>query len=161
MRCYLKHLIRMSNLKKYKDFFANEITFFGGIPFSIVLFFLVFLLGYKEFSYYLLLSLILGTVITIMIRSVHHKDRPKKMPYINYFEKIYSSSFPSMHIIRTSIYVTLFTLYFGGIYFFTLFAIIHMGVFWSRYYLKKHYLDDLIFGTFFGIVISLLINFIA
>lgn len=160
-KCYQLHLIRMSRLEKYTKILAEEVTHLGGIFFSGILFLLVFLLGYREFSFYLLLALVIGTAMTFTIRTFYHKDRPKRMTYLNFFERIYSSSFPSMHVIRTGIYVTLFTLYFESIYFFIIFLGVHILVFWSRYYLKKHHLDDLIFGTFFGIAIPLLITYIA
>lgn len=138
----------------------EEATFFGGLGFYAFLIILFFVIGKTNYSIKLFLSLIIIYFLTFIIRLFYFKSRPKKEEYRNFLEKIDASSFPSVHAARAtflcffSILVLNLTLYVNILIFVLFFLVLY-----SRIYLKKHYLIDVIGGVILGIIslISLII----
>ena len=135
----------------------EEATFFGGS------FFFLFLAAFMLFTGDILLSLrlaalyILSFGLTVAIRTFYFRERPKKESYRNFFEKLDSSSFPSLHSMRVSGIFLLFHSYYGNLFISTLFLGVAFAVFSSRYYLKKHYISDILAGAVLGLAVASLI----
>lgn len=116
-------------------------------------------------NYILSLKLAIGLVVSylcgFLIRSIYYKPRPDKQKYSNWLEKIDSSSFPSMHSTRIMI-LSLFLVFFysQNIFLISFFFFVVLGVGFSRYYMKRHYLTDIIAGYVLGVLIYLLVEFL-
>ncbi len=139
----------------------EEITFLGGVLFYIL--FSVLFLFQKEYDFFLtlIMGLIIIYLVSLIIRIFYFKPRPKKREYKNFIEKIDASSFPSIHAARaTFIFLFLLMNFLKSFYLIFLVLILTLLVFYSRIYLKKHYLIDVLGGILLGIfslVISLFI----
>jgi len=133
----------------------EEITTLGGLMFySLFLFWFLF-----KGEYFLFIILILGQIIiylgTLIFRLVYFKHRPEKIKYKSFLEKVDASSFPSIHAARVT-FLSIFLIWFivNDILLIGLIAILAILVFYSRIYLKKHDIVDIIGGILLGIVVS-------
>jgi len=135
-----------------------DLTFFGGLVFYTFLIFLFLSIKNYNLSIKLFIGLFSAYVIVIFIRLIYHKERPKKQNYSNFIEKIDSSSFPSLHALRISIIFFLVFNSYQNILIFLLFFGLLLVVSFSRYFLKKHFIIDILAGLFIGFLIFLLIN---
>lgn len=134
----------------------EELTFFGGIAFYLFLS-LVFLIR-KEINYFLVFTsvLIMIYLITIIIRTFYFKPRPKKIKYRNFISKIDASSFPSIHAARiTFISIFCIILIIESLFLKILLLALTLSIFYSRIYLKKHDLVDILAGIILGSILSL------
>jgi undecaprenyl-diphosphatase len=135
----------------------KEASFFGGLFFYIFLSAFVFALGERLLFLQLALSFILTYSATLLIRFFYYKERPIKEKYTNFIERLESSSFPSLHSMRVSAMFVIFHFYFNNFWISTLFLTLAIAVFASRYSLKKHFLEDIMAGAIFGVVIAFLV----
>jgi len=142
-------------LNKIVRWLMCEMTFFGGLPFFLLVIALFYLLGEESTALTFSLGLILLHLTTITIRLFYFKRRPKRMPYRNIAEKINASSFPSLHTGRA--FFTSFVLLSLDLVVGLLFLMIAVIVGLSRLYLRKHYLIDVIGGAVMGIVLAILL----
>ena len=97
--------------------------------------------------FFMLVCLFIIEIIWGAIKYFFFKPRPKPMKYSNWYEKILAGSFPSLHSART------FTLFlFALIFVKNYVVVVWFFLFWvlisySRIYLKKHYLKDILGGA--------------
>lgn len=138
----------------FKDRFWHDITCFGSGWFYLFVTIFVGLTGEGFLSIRLLIGVILCYLITVIIRTLHPKDRPVKQKYKNAIEKFDSSSFPSMHSIDASMLFFFFSFHYQNIFISGLFLIMAILVFTSRYVLKKHYPIDITAGAIIGALIA-------
>jgi membrane-associated phospholipid phosphatase len=131
--------------------FFEEITFLGGLFFYIFLIVLFLILGKEDYALKLFLSLLVIYFLTLVIRIFYFKPRPEKMKYSNFIEKIDASSFPSVHSARTTFLVlfSFFSFFLNSVYL-ILVLILWFLVLYSRVYLKKHDITDLLGGIILG-----------
>ncbi len=131
----------------------EELTFLGGILFSLIIF--LFFLIKKQFfySFVLFTGLFLIYFLTFVIRIFYFKNRPKKVRYSNFLEKIDASSFPSVHAARATFLFLFFLTYFikSLLITFLLLSLCFL-VYYSRIFLKKHDYIDVLAGILLGIV---------
>ena len=132
----------------------REISGFGGNPIYIVVM-LSFLLTnhFTEFTY-LFIAIIFAYTIVMAIRFTYWKKRPDyKTKPKNIWEKFDESSFPSMHVIRAVMLAVVISFFFSSliITLITIATVLLVG--WSRIYLNRHYLRDVIISTPIGLVI--------
>jgi membrane-associated phospholipid phosphatase len=139
-------------IKWFFDKVFEEFTFLGGILFYGLVC-LWFLFG-EKYDYFIMLfaGAILIYVVAFLIRLFYFKNRPKKMKYRGFIEKIDASSFPSVHAAR----ITLLFVFFKDLILISLSFMILVMVLSSRIYLKKHYFSDLLGGIFLGLFTSLI-----
>ena len=130
----------------------KDISALGALPFYLFLSFFVLLLGEIKLFVWLMAGLFLSYFITAIIRIIYHKDRPKKIDYKNFLEKIDASSFPSLHSWKIIMLSTLTGFYYRSVYLTVLLLFLSFLFLFSRYYLKKHYIIDIIFGGLFGLI---------
>jgi len=151
-------------MKLAKKFF-EEVTFFGGIVFYLFLIFLLYITGKPDYSIKLSLVFIFALIIiyslTFVIRLFYFKQRPEKIKYSNFIEKIDASSFPSVHAARITFLALFFMFSFTMNYLYIpVILVIWFFTIYSRYYLKKHDTTDLITGIILGIISFVLSGFI-
>ena len=98
-------------------------------------------------------------VLCSAIKLIFSKKRPEYIPHDNFLEKIQSGSFPSVHS-ALIVYFGLTVMHFAGsslVY--AVFSAIIIIVGYSRYYLKKHFLIDILSGYFIGLITYLIFYF--
>lgn len=149
-------------LEKIINTAIRDVTALGSFPF---LFLFILLLapnskidpltgsvfsGETYFVITLIILLVILEAICIVFKIAFFKHRPNKEDYINWLDKINSSSFPSSHMARaTFVYLALahFTTPFRA--FLLYIVVILVGL--SRILLKKHFFTDVIVGFLIGI----------
>lgn len=136
--------------------FLQDIKAFGGFPFYIVIILLFLVMNRMVMVFTLSLSLILSFLVTIGIRMIYFKERPVKVKYKTFFQKIDASSFPSLHTIRAVVLGIVLATSISTPLFSMLAIPCILLVAFARVKLKRHHLSDVIAGMFFGVLISLL-----
>ncbi|MBS3124424.1 phosphatase PAP2 family protein [Candidatus Woesearchaeota archaeon] len=142
----LKQLTEM----KFIYEFLRDLTALGGT----ILFLLILPLALVVKEYQLFWQLLFGycstMIVVVLIRTFYYKDRPNKEAHHNYLEKLDASSFPSWHTARALFLALIFSEKFN--YFpLTVFLItITVIVAYSRLYLKKHDIIDVMGGMVLG-----------
>ena len=144
-------------IQKYTYQFFRDISTLGGIFFYG--FILIFLLIINQFALFkkLFLALIIIYFFSIILRYLFFKERPVKEKYTNLIEKIDSSSFPSLHAGRATLY-SLFAYFNLEFKLFIFILILSLIILYSRIYLKKHYYKDILVGVLIGILSFYLTN---
>jgi membrane-associated phospholipid phosphatase len=135
----------------------KEASFFGGLFFYIFLSAFVFALGKNILFLQLVAVFILTYSATLLIRFFYYKERPRKEKYTNFIERLDASSFPSLHSMRASAMFVVFHFYFNSLWISELFLSLAIAVFASRYFLKKHFLEDILVGAILGLGIAFLV----
>lgn len=141
---------KYKSLMKLISIFGTSFTYVG-----ISLY--MYMIGNKILFYQLNIGLIACFLTTALIRSLYYKDRPNKQSYRTFIGKLDSSSFPSMHSMRVTILFILVCYHYKNIFLILPFLFLCIMVYYSRYYLKKHYWIDIWGGLFIGFIISLMI----
>jgi undecaprenyl-diphosphatase len=112
----------------------------------------------------LVLVFLLNEVICSGIKYLWHKPRPNQQGFSNGFEKIEAGSFPSIHAARVAwVYGYLSLLYYplqawGAL---VMFGSIILLVGYSRIFLRKHFLTDVLAGYGFGAVLNVLVAWLC
>ncbi len=156
----IKKIIKFS--ERIFDVFMKDFSSIGSMVFYGLVMIMFFILEFYKISLFLLLSFILLSSITIIIRSIYFKTRPNVMKHNSFFERLDASSFPSVHSARI---IVLFLTY---LFFFEInlsitivLGAITLCVLYSRIYLKKHYLIDVVFGVLNGFVVGVIVNYLV
>ena len=106
----------------------------------------------------LLAGFFINELICSTIKFFWHKPRPNAQIFVGGMEKIDAGSFPSIHAARISfIYSSLIYLQYvqnQSIVFAVVFILVILIVGYSRVFLKKHFITDVIAGYIFGGLIS-------
>ncbi len=144
-------------LKKFHDEVLRDVSALGGTLFTSLGVVLVLLIGRVTLFAELVVGLLVVYAIGIGTREIYYKDRPKKLKHSNWVEKIYASSFPSIHAMRTWLYVMVFGLYFDKLLLWIVLVCLGVIVAYSRMYLDKHDLVDVAVGSVVGIVVGMLV----
>ena len=108
----------------------------------------------------LIFILISTEVICAAIKFIYPKERPVPMPKKTLFQKYLAGSFPSVHTARITAFSAAIAMFYGNVIFILIASLTVICVGYSRIYLKKHYLMDVIAGFLIGAVISIIANFI-
>ncbi len=143
-------------LKNIINHGMRDLTTFGGTPFYALVTLLTLILN-RQLGFKLLLGFFITGAITILIRSFYFKNRPKKQSYTSYIEKMDASSFPSWHSSRAVLLSLLFAQIIPNLviqYFLFLIALL---VIYSRIYLKRHDITDVIGGIVLGVLTFLIV----
>jgi len=140
-------------IKRQKSDFFRDFSALG----SLWLYLLAVLIFFMFRNYMLLNKLAIGLVLmqsaVIIIRTFYFKERPNKYPYKSYIERIDASSFPSLHSARITFLAIAFMNYYNEMIFSILLAALAVIVMYSRIYLKKHDLKDVLAGAILGAIV--------
>ena len=135
----------------------RDITSLGGFFFFILLILVTLILEKTNLFRDLILGFVITITVVILIRLFYFKNRPKRMDYKNWIEKLEASSFPSLHSAR-AIFLTLILIrFFNNNYLTIILILTAILVIYSRIYLKKHDWIDVVGGIILGIVTYLII----
>lgn len=142
-------------INKNKDEIIRDLTSFGSLPVNVIL--LLLFATFPRTLFLGILGLLAVDGISILIKSIWFKDRPNKEEHENFYERILSSSFPSVHTARST-FTALFlfsttTLWLGWI-----FILIPIAVGITRIQLKKHFWKDVIGGYLLGFLLFYLMT---
>ncbi|MCH2023058.1 MAG: phosphatase PAP2 family protein [Saprospiraceae bacterium] len=154
------------SLKKTK--YAEYIRDFTAIgnPFLLLLVALVTLSNFDKFEDYfiiLLIGFLVNEFVCSGIKFLWHKPRPNGQNFSNALEKIDAGSFPSIHSSRISfVYLSLGYIQYleGNTFLLPVFIFVIVIVGYSRYFLKKHFIVDVLAGYGFGILFFVLLFFL-
>ncbi len=144
-------------INKILNICFKQITELGGLIFYLVILGFCLVLNQIELFIKLFLSIVIVTIISVLIKLLYFKDRPKKQKKTNLFERLDASSFPSIHSMRIFSLAFWFSLFFNNIFFTISVSILALVIMYSRIYLKKHYLIDVIFGVIFSAFINIVL----
>ena len=137
---------------KLKTFFL-AISLFGS-PYFYIPATAYFIQVNTHLAINLILVLIATELICAIIKYIYPKQRPMPMPNKTFIQKYFAGSFPSVHTARIAAFsIAIFPFYANKIFVLIALLII-IGVGYSRVYLKKHYLVDVLAGFVIGAVIS-------
>lgn len=115
----------------------------------ITVFFLI--IGKINEFLFLFIGFLLIKLLIVPIRIIFFKQRPDKEKYSNIFEKASAASFPSLHSTRTTFLIFFLINYFHyNIQISLYFISIGTLILYSRIYLKRHYIIDVIVGVILG-----------
>jgi len=148
----------MNDFKKYKfGEWMRDLTSLAN-PIVLLLVPFCFLRWTTEFKI-LLLALAANEILGSLIKLFFHKPRPDGQKYTNALEKIDAGSFPSLHSSRIAVvYLTLAYLA-PDVWFRLLFVAVIFVVGYSRIFLKKHFLTDVLGGYTFGAIVFLIMRY--
>lgn len=150
--------------RKYAEY-IQDFTALGN-PFLLLLVAFVALQGIQIAPKWLLWSGLVGgflanEVICSGIKFLWHKPRPNGQTFDNAFDKIDAGSFPSIHASRISFAYSSFAyLHFVAFqsYAFAVVALLVVCIVgYSRVFLRKHFLEDVLAGYAFGSAMSALL----
>ena len=144
-----------SILKRFHDEVLRDVSALGGSLFTTLGVVLIILIGKVSLFVELVVGLVVVYMLGIGIRQIYFKERPKKLKYTNWPEKIYASSFPSIHSMRTWLYVMVFGLHFDNLLLWIVLICVGIIVAYSRMYLEKHDFVDVVVGSMVGIVVGI------
>lgn len=158
--------IEQQSLKKTK--YAEYIRDFTAIgnPFLLLLVALATLSSHVKFWTYfpiLLAGFFFNEIACSAIKYFWHKPRPNGQKFKNGFEKIDAGSFPSIHSSRIAfVYLSLSYIQYmaGNLLIVPVFLIVILVVGYSRVFLKKHFLVDVMAGYFIGALLFFSITFL-
>ncbi|MAG02056.1 hypothetical protein CMI42_01860 [Candidatus Pacearchaeota archaeon] len=148
----------MNTFNKAVNKFFEHLTIFGSITFFSVITLLLIVLKDYDKALLLIYGMILIYLVAVSIRLFYFKERPKKLRYGNFIEKIDAGSFPSIHAAR-AVFLFLFLtgLVFADRMVMIFLFLVMLLIIYSRVYLKKHYWIDVICGAGLGYITSWLV----
>lgn len=151
------------------DFFFKYITHLGDGIFAIILVVIFFALKNKKLSLYLLISFLLTSMLVQGLKSFIFVDSMRPFFYIDkgllnvsLVDQVTMHkqfSFPSGHSTTVFAIATLLSLFYKSPRISIFLVIISSLTAFSRVYLSQHFIQDVLAGSFFGIVSSLLVYY--
>jgi undecaprenyl-diphosphatase len=150
--------------RKYAEY-IQDFTALGN-PFLLLLVAFAALQGISFAPHWQLWAALIGgflsnEIICSGIKYFWHKPRPNGQKFDNALDKIDAGSFPSIHAARISfVYSSLAYLHFlqSAQWYFAIVAVVVVAVVgYSRVFLRKHFLEDVLAGYGFGLAMSALI----
>jgi undecaprenyl-diphosphatase len=148
-----------TNLKNIIDMFFLQITELGSLSIITTLIIIMYFFE-KTVSIKLFIGIVIITLIAMIIKALFFKVRPKKQKTRTFIERLDASSFPSIHSARIT-FLTFSIIAISTSLILTIFLII-LGILiaYSRIYLKKHYLFDVIAGIVLGLIVIITLAYL-
>jgi undecaprenyl-diphosphatase len=134
-----------------------DITGLGGNPVYLVAAFLFYFTN-PQVTWQLLLGLVVCYATTLIIRLAWFRQRPDKSKVTNFYERYSQSSFPSMHAMRTAVLAVVLMFAFQNLVIQIVLGALLVLTMYSRVYLKRHYVSDVIVGAILGIIAGVLLG---
>jgi len=143
-----------SNLKNLVEIFFKQITELGSLTVIAVIIIFTYFLD-AQLALKLFIGMLAATIISMIIKVLFFRPRPKKQKINTIIDRLDASSFPSVHSARITILMFLLIAYSGNLILRIFLAVIGLLVAYSRIYLKRHYYIDVIGGIILGVLISM------
>jgi len=143
-----------SNLKNLVEIFFKQITELGSLTVIAVIIIFTYFLD-VQLALKLFIGMLAATIISMIIKVLFFRPRPKKQKINTIIDRLDASSFPSVHSARITILMFLLIAYSGNLILRIFLAVIGLLVAYSRIYLKRHYYIDVIGGIILGVLISM------
>ena len=147
-------------IKKYQRFFddyVRDLTAFASLPVFGFLFLASLAIKRYDLAAQFFLAVVLTWALFFPIRYLVFRPRPKKLAYHNLLERLDASSFPSLHAARSVMLVLILSQLFVQLEARLLLWTLALGIMWSRLYLQKHRIEDLVVGSIMGLAIGYLL----
>ena len=135
--------------------FWQDIKALGGLPFYLIMILLFLILQDYKTTFVLFVGLVLTYSIAVLIRMIYFKERPQKVKYETFIQKIDASSFPSVHVMRAVVLGLILALTISSPFFSMLIVLCVLFVAKSRIKLKRHHLGDVLGGMILGVLVGL------
>jgi len=141
-------------IQRILDIIFNDVSSFGGSVFYalVVLFLLIF--GKMNVALQLIVSFLIIILISFAIKLIFFKNRPKKQKFTNVVEKIDAGSFPSVHSARATSLTFIILSNIPRLELFLTLIPLALLVCYSRIFIKKHFLLDVVGGIVLGVITS-------
>ncbi len=143
-----------TNLKSTTDMFFHQLTELGSLVIMMIIIIILYFFE-KTLAIKLFIGIILITIIATIIKALFYRPRPKKQKYKTLVERLDASSFPSIHSARITFVTMWIALVIANPILKVILIITGLLVAYSRIYLKKHHLSDVIAGIILGIIVCL------
>lgn len=145
----------MKVVNYYFNALMENVSALGSIFTHLLLLAVAFALNDIVF-YPLLKGLLLIYAVTVPIKLLVFRNRPKKMKHRHLWEKFEASSFPSVHSARAIFLALVLSFRFSNAALSALMFLAAVMVMYSRIHLEKHFWSDVGGGMIIGIVIYFL-----
>jgi len=143
-----------TNFKNIIKMFFEQITELGSLTIISILIIILYFFE-KNLAIRLIIGIIIITIIAMIVKAIFFRARPKKQKIRTLIERIDASSFPSIHSARITFLTFWIAIYSSDIILKTILIITGILIAYSRIYLKKHYLSDVIAGIVLGLIVSI------
>ncbi len=134
--------------------FFEDVTALGGAALTTLLALFVFFLNIVPLWYQVTLGLIIIPVVSVVIRHFYFRPRPRIEPHTTWAEKMYASSFPSIHSARIWFVAAMLSLSLKNPFIAIVLLLVAFLVSYSRVTLEKHDSIDGVAGTVLGLVVA-------
>lgn len=148
-------------VKRQKSDFFRDFTAFGSLWFYLIAILIFLIIKNYNIFIKLLIGLLLIYAVVIFIRTFYFKNRPKKYHYTSFIEKLDASSFPSLHSARAAFLSIVLMNFFNNIAFSAFIFVLIIIITYSRIYLKKHDLKDVLAGIIIGLIVYLIVEYLV
>jgi membrane-associated phospholipid phosphatase len=143
--------------KKILNQILDDFSFFGSLPFYVFMVIVTYFLSNYELLLRLIYTLLIGTIVVIIVKNIHYKDRPQREEFTIFMEKMVASSFPSTHSTTITTLAIMFNLAYPNFWLLFISLIICVLVYLQRYISKKHFVIDIIGGIIISIILSVFV----
>ena len=144
-----------NQFKIVEKVFYKQITDLGSLTFYVFVMIFCLIIAKTTLFRNLLISLVLVMVVSVLVKCFYFRERPKKQKKNTFLERLDAASFPSIHSMRVFSLAFWVSMLSNNIYLNVYVSIIALAVMYSRVYLKKHYLSDVIGGVVLSAIINL------
>ena len=136
---------------------VTDATGFGGLPVYLAA---AFLLAFYDSSQAvrLLVALVVVYALAFAIRMLYFRQRPDRSKVRSLSDRFFQSSFPSVHAMRSAALAILLMFYFRSFPIQVFLGCLVAITGFSRVYLKRHYVSDVLAGVALGAVISVILG---
>jgi len=145
------------NKMKFIKYILNEI-FASLTSFGSPIFYILIVLFLYRFDARLAIIIFFAEIFIELlcagIKIIFKKERPIKQEINTWFDIIDANSFPSIHSARISTLAMFAILYFNDFIIGLISLFLMLGVGYSRIYLKRHYLFDVLGGFIIGALLA-------
>ncbi len=133
---------------------VTDLSALGGLPlFGVSIIISAFLA--PSLALQLVTAVVLSYGLTIIIRLIYYKDRPKKRSHSNFLTSLDASSFPSLHTMRAAILAVLLA---KSELMLAVLLVFASGVGFARFKLQHHDRYDVLGGFCIGVVLAFLVR---
>lgn len=140
------------------DEIIEDFSSFGDPSILFIIWLLIFKLDINKLFVFFV-GMLFVEIVGGLIKVLWYKERPEKMNHKTILDKVYSGSFPSIHVARAVFVFSFISMEFSGILL-LMFPVIISLVSFSRIYLKKHFISDVFGGFVLGFVSLFLILYL-